>query len=65
MEGEWKQRYDEVLKEMNVEMWTAIHMIWGESRLRKVAVDYGKCWHWMGFQFYSIDQELEDRKAKK
>lgn len=64
MENEWRNRYNEVLQEMNVAKWFYDYSIWCQCRLRKVAVDNGR-WCWIGFQFYSIDQELEDRKAKK
>lgn len=66
MENEWRNRYNEVLREMNVAKWTDAHSIWSPCRLRKVAVDYGKyCWDWIGFQFYSIDDELKDKKRKE
>lgn len=64
MEGEWKQKYDEVLKEMNVAQWTDVDdYMWRPCRLRRVA-NYGS-WTWIGFQFYSIDDELKDKKRKE
>lgn len=67
MEGEWKQKYDEVLKEMNVEKWIWHHNVcdW-TSRFFRLKRFVSNCsWGWTGHQVYNIDEELEVRKGKK
>jgi hypothetical protein len=64
MEGEWKQKYDEVLMEINVEKWIRYDNVcdWNETnRLRKI----GRFWYWIGYQIYTIDQELEMNKRRE